>query len=212
MCPSSGYTTQCQQCPVGKFKDIIGQDTCTDCPPNMVSLPGSISIEACTGCMPGYFENTTGECTACPAGTYNSDAGVSACISYTCPVGQFSSDMVANTVPTCWTCPSNAVMLTGGTTPAGCVCQAGTYQDTHVLNVPYESRSYSSNAVPNYIYSLLDDSIAFMSWSAFSNQAGEWMQMDAGEPMHIHGIITQGRGSSSPSQWGSWIVIPSLPS
>jgi hypothetical protein len=99
------FTTQCQQCPAGKYKNITGPDTCTDCPPNMFSLPGSISPAACTGCMPGYFESNTGQCTACPAGTYKSNAGVSACISYTCPVGQFSSDMVANTIPTCWTCP-----------------------------------------------------------------------------------------------------------
>ena len=75
------YTTRCEQCPAGKYKDITGPDTCTDCPPNMFSLPGSISPAACTGCMPGFFESNTGGCTACPAGTYKGDAGVSACIS-----------------------------------------------------------------------------------------------------------------------------------
>jgi len=51
------------------------------------------------------------------------------------------------------------------------------------------------------MFSVLDDITWSMAWAAAVNQVGQWMEMDTGAPMHIHGIITQGRGANSASQW-----------
>ena len=112
-----------------------------------------------------------------------------------CPAGQFGPSAGSGA---CTTCPANSVSLAGAVAATECVfsCPAGQYEDTRVLNPPYARRSYSSiQGTTTMQQSLLDDlSPAGMSWSAATNTAGQWMQIDAGQPMHVAGIVTQGRG------------------
>ena len=57
-------------------------------------------------------------------------------------------------------------------------------------NPAESSRQYSSVHGSGYKASQLDSSRA---WCAKQNQAGEWMQIDADEPLFVGGVITQGR-------------------
>ena len=47
----------------------------------------------------------------------------------------------------------------------------------------------------------LDNLYAQMAWATQHNGFEEWMEIDAGSPKHVVGVITQGRGSSSPNQF-----------
>jgi len=107
-----------------------------------------------------------------------------------CPVGEFTSDMQPNTVPTC-------------------ECPAGSFKQTRVLNPPYASRSYSSvlgntsDLRDHFSASLLDDADNEMAWCVKQPDlsSGQWMEMDIGTPMYIVGIITQGRGILNHNQY-----------
>jgi len=70
-----------------------------------------------------------------------------------------------------------------------------------VLNPPYAQRSYSSIHVDGLSWSLLDDLNSGMSWSANIVAVGQYMQIDVGVSMHILGVVTQGRGPSTPGQF-----------
>ena len=64
------YTSQCQKCATGTFKNGTGPNQCTFCSPHATSLPGSISAAACT-CVSDYYgpvynPNVLLVCTACP--------------------------------------------------------------------------------------------------------------------------------------------------
>jgi len=104
--------------------------------------------------------------------------------------------------PTCLACPTNAISLQGSTSVDACSCQAGSYKETRVLNPPYAQRSYSGIHGGDHFHSLLDDMYSMQSWTPKYNIVGEYMEFDAGEPMYIAGIITQGRGYSGYThQW-----------
>merc|ERR1712054_484305 len=72
-------------------------------------------------------------------------------------------------------------------------------------NMPEASRTYSSvwsgNAIgTGHARSMLDSQQA---WSAQTNRAGEWMQIDLGTVETVTGVTTQGRAAS---QWDNQYV------
>ena len=89
---------QCVFCSVGKYKDVITNDVCTQCPQNTymdwlgaddvsdcIACPansqsglGSTQITDCQ-CKIGYFGQPGGPCTPCVAGRYAATVGQSAC-------------------------------------------------------------------------------------------------------------------------------------
>jgi len=104
----------------------------------------------------------------------------------------------------CTNCPANAVSLPGSASPAACGCLADSYEEMQVLNPQYAQRKYSSIHGNNLYGFMLDDLSNSVSWSASTNSAGQRMEIDAGEPIHIVvGIISQGRGVDI-AQW-TWI-------
>ena len=96
----------------------------------------------------------------------------------------------------CTSCPTTAISLPGSTSPAACGCPAWSFEETRVLNPPYASRRYFS---VHHSASLLDDSDKATAWGVKQPDlsSGQWMETGADEPMHIMGIISQGRGSSA---------------
>ena len=60
------------------------------------------------------------------------------------------------------------------------------------LNLPEASRTYSSFSI-DHIYSMLDTTTSHATWCASNADATPYIDIDAGEPMLISGIITQGR-------------------
>jgi len=200
---NAGYTgangAVCMQCAASTFKAAPGPAACSICPVGSSSQVGAVDINDCT-CTAGFTGNGGANCRACAPGTSKAAPGDSACIPYTCPADQFSSEVAANAAATCWACPSCALSLPESTTSTACQCQAGTFEETHVLNPLYPQRSYSSINGNNLFHSLLDDIHSSTGWAASVNSQGQWMYIDAGEPMYIVGIITQGRGNC-PTQW-----------
>jgi len=97
--------------------------------------------------------------------------------------------------------PPTATGLIGIAEPSDCQCLAGSYEATHVLNPAYAARRYSSDHNGVHHMSALDDLYSAMSWATQNNGFEEWMEINAGSPKHVVGVITQGRGSSSPGQF-----------
>ena len=62
-----------------------------------------------------------------------------------------------------------------------------------MLNPPEAARSYSSVWDTGHDRSMLDSEQA---WSAATNAAGQWMQIDLGTSRQVVGVAIQGRGDS----------------
>jgi hypothetical protein len=62
-------------------------------------------------------------CNACPAGTYNSEAGSSLCIN--CGAGKYRSTPAATAESNCIPCPANTFSFTANTERNNCMCNAG---------------------------------------------------------------------------------------
>ena len=147
---STGAQTEsaaCADCVAGKYADSPGQATCTDCekdtysaavgatqagtctacPTNRYSNPGSDAVEDCVACPVGTKTLGPNTCEDCPAGKYQDQAGASEC-----------KDCVAGTYQTntkqadCTSCAAGKKgSSTGGrqTESAACAkCEAGKYQ------------------------------------------------------------------------------------
>ena len=197
----------CDECAVNTFKASVGNEMCTICPENsFLSIIGSIILTDCK-CGPGYTGSDGSVCSACPPGSLKNTFGDSACIPYTYPVDQFSSEVAANVAAVCWPCPSNALSIAASKSLTACQCRAGTYEETRVLNPPYAQRSYSSIYSNAHFGSLLHDLNARMAWVPSVTNTNQWMQIDAGMPMYIRGVITQGRGSMLPSQFATQFKV-----
>ena len=137
----------CTACDAGKYKDVIENSQCTNCPVGMSSTVGASSQSLCqtVTCTPGQYLSGI-VCVNCPAGTYSNATGANSsntCVP--CPAGAFSGVTGASSANTCVQCPAGAYSaVTGASTcvlcPAGssssvvgstsisnCLCAAGTY-------------------------------------------------------------------------------------
>mmetsp|Transcript_20105 Transcript_20105/g.48624 ORF Transcript_20105/g.48624 Transcript_20105/m.48624 type:complete len:350 (+) Transcript_20105:218-1267(+) len=74
----SGAT--CSACPVGFFKDVVGDAACRPCLSGQTASPGAISESECgIVCAPGsHLDATSSFCVACPEGRTSSAGAVSA--------------------------------------------------------------------------------------------------------------------------------------
>ncbi|XP_060566250.1 sushi, von Willebrand factor type A, EGF and pentraxin domain-containing protein 1-like, partial [Ruditapes philippinarum] len=81
-------SNQCEQCPVGQYKDVESESTCKSCPSGYTTQEsGSKSQTECVKlCSPGtYSPNRIEICSACPVGYYQDEYGQTACKQ--CPSG-----------------------------------------------------------------------------------------------------------------------------
>ena len=123
----SGLTKGCRKCPLGKYKSIIADASCSSCGALTTLLEGSISSAACR----------------CPAGFVNAGLAVqdiAACICSSgyeysdqdkkcraCAPGQYKTAMGNEQ---CNSCPIFKTTLgSGSTSIEDCVCQAGTFDE-----------------------------------------------------------------------------------
>ena len=85
-----------------------------------------------------------------------------------------------------------AAQCDAGSTSSQCACDANKFSETIVLNPPETARIYSSQYTAT-AQSMLDT----MDWNGQEYwdggvTAGEYMQIDAGQSMHIVGVMIQG--------------------
>jgi len=92
----------CEECDENKYKDIIGNNACANCPPNSISLKRSTHITDCE-CDKGFTGPDGGLCTECDVNKYKDVTGESEC-----------SD-----------CPANSISLKGSTHITDCQCDKG---------------------------------------------------------------------------------------
>jgi len=99
----------------------------------------------------------------------------------------------------CTVCPPGATTPAGSTAAAACACRAGGFGETGVMNGPDSARTYSSKYEDLPVSSKLDGLFHFMAWVVKDTalSSGQYMEIDAGQPMLIAGIITQGRGETA---------------
>jgi hypothetical protein len=106
----------CVPCIAGRYADVTGSKTCTDCPPNTSSSPGA---SACGSCPAGYTCPEDGLAQACPEGFYT-DGTQPSCIpcnvGYRCPGGMNQQVCSPGSYQNL---PEQAVCLD---------CEAGTFQ------------------------------------------------------------------------------------
>jgi len=110
-------TDVCVQCVAGKYKSLVGNSACVDCP------AFSTSSAASTACMcdPGYTGDGVATCGACGTGTYKPASGSAACLD--CPA--FSTALAASTALASCMCD---VGYTGENATTCAACGAGTYK------------------------------------------------------------------------------------
>jgi len=66
------------------------------------------------------------------------------------------------------------------------------------MNPLYAARRYSTSVAIN---SRLDDYMGQQAWIASVAGNVQWMEIDAGEPMYISGVMTQGRWATMNTNW-----------
>ena len=116
--------TSCTPCPAGQFeivKCVGANDTvCSECPSNLDTLPGAVSINACE-CGAGYFyenKSTLEVCAQCPPGS-GKPFGNTLC--EPCAPGTY----VTNLSGVCLSCPDNSHSGPNSTSAKSCICNAG---------------------------------------------------------------------------------------
>ncbi|KAK3591334.1 hypothetical protein CHS0354_028441 [Potamilus streckersoni] len=116
----------CQVCPIGTYQPLSGQTSCISCQSGTITLQtGSTSFTQCVAtCSSGYFRATSGNCQACPIGTYQPNSEQYSCIS--CTNGTSTNQVASVSQTQCF-----AICATGFFINALGNCQAcpvGTYQ------------------------------------------------------------------------------------
>jgi hypothetical protein len=154
-----GYTGTnggtCTICDSGKYKDVIGNSDCINCPANSNSPNGSTQSSDCK-CDVGFSGPDGGQCTACQAGTYKTKTGSSSCEE--CDIGKYKPNAG---IGYCSSCPldsttsaSGSIDITDckcrrgytGTNGGTCtICESGKYKDVigdyDCINCPANSNS-----------------------------------------------------------------------
>ncbi|KAF0682923.1 Aste57867_24936 [Aphanomyces stellatus] len=135
ICPLGTYAsglvgkTACVGCPNGTFANRSGTAVCLTCPSNsFTSGSSATSATACRLCASGtQFNATTGQCTACPAGSYATNAttaGSPGCA--LCPYGAYTTSLTDAQNTQCLSCSAMQVSATMGATSCQS-CAPGSY-------------------------------------------------------------------------------------
>ena len=77
----SSSAKKCRACPANTYKNIHADTRiCSPCPA-LTSTDGAVAVESATACTcdPGYYANSTGDCTGCPVDTFKDHSGNGEC-------------------------------------------------------------------------------------------------------------------------------------
>jgi phage tail protein X len=146
------------------------------------------------------ISQTLSECTTCNAGKY-AVSGENNCNN--CPT---NSQSVAGSTEI-----TNCLCNVGYTGPNGgmcTACAAGKYKDAVVIttNPPLIQRFHSSisTAATGFDQSQLDSP---KCWAAASATQGQWMLIDLGSTLRVHGLVTQCRADTSGNQCVTGVTV-----
>ena len=140
----------CEQCGVGYYKADVGNQSCTQCPAEMISAAGSDELSDCD-CVAGY-EKDGATCTECTPGTFE-DASTDTCepcwkdpdnALVTGSPNNGRRGLVTSTSGStdCDVCKSNAVVDTSYVDGVKCHCDAGYFEE---LTTDHFSNLYDYN-------------------------------------------------------------------
>ena len=121
-------SSPCLLCSQGKYSTGTGEileSTCSQCPENTYSVPGSRLLTSCM-CAMGYTGAGGIECTPCVAGSYKDKNGTAACTF--CRENTFSPNAAQISESSCAPCPPHSASGLGSSS-CGRRCDAG-YTDT----------------------------------------------------------------------------------
>ncbi|KAG2486392.1 hypothetical protein HYH03_014970 [Edaphochlamys debaryana] len=137
---SPAGSTNCTLCDAGQYvldggnRYVTNYGQCIDCPANTYNPEAGLQAPSCLSCPPGYtspagstnctlcgagnivlsgvspYTQGYGTCMACPANTYNAQAGLGAPSCLSCPLGHRSPVGSAN----CTLCEAGKFVLSGG--------------------------------------------------------------------------------------------------
>lgn len=116
----SQFASDCALCAPGYYGSVVNAGTatasgCTACPIGYTTVKvGGTSVDDCSKCVPGYiFNDLTGKCTICPAGTWG-QSGMTACI--LCSAGTYSLSGSSSCTP----CPAGTYGSSTGLKTSAC--------------------------------------------------------------------------------------------
>ena len=86
---------------------------------------------------------------------------------------------------------------------------------TMLVNPPESARTFSSShqnfkAGEEYANSMLDSTLGWLPFEAGAGGVGEWLRIDLGKTMHVHGVVTQGRKSVHIQYTSKYEVLTSV--
>ncbi|KAJ1469112.1 hypothetical protein T484DRAFT_1574091, partial [Baffinella frigidus] len=74
LCPPGEHSSAdgdvCIPCPLGTYKDVMGNHICTSCDEGMTTMTYGTTQDECV-CAAVHFINEILDCEACPVNTYN---------------------------------------------------------------------------------------------------------------------------------------------
>ena len=134
---------ECTFCLKGKYKNVSGNQLCSNCPSNKISPEGSTNVTACQ-CNAGFSGiSANGSCVTCAAGTYKTVVSSGPCtncsaeepmmdvsrqtqraqICQQCKPGTYQN--TSSKDASCVNCRANSTSLGGSRSQTDCLCNAG---------------------------------------------------------------------------------------
>ena len=123
------FSDRCKICPAGTYKNLLGNESCIECPALQVSDKGSLQCRSCADnmqfvnhttceCLSGYemLSNNFGLCNACSAGYYKDVPGNHACS--LCPSNTYTQNVGSTN---CTGCVLNSLTTEPAATFCTCV-------------------------------------------------------------------------------------------
>ena len=108
----------CEPCAAGKYKEVVGNVLCSNCPYHSSSPSKTLNNLDCR-CNAGYTGDNGKECVACDPGKFKEEPGDHTCS--TCAYDTYST----GGAPVCTECPANSTAAPASEALAACFCVLG---------------------------------------------------------------------------------------
>ena len=110
----------CLPCAPGKYKSLVGEQFCIECPGNRTTAAGGGTNVSICVCNLGF---SGANCARCPSGTYKDKIGPDPCMQ--CEAGKYSSIFGSTSEDVCARCPQHTWSRAGASGLRNCTCNSG---------------------------------------------------------------------------------------